>query len=134
VNGIPAHFSSQHMRLYKTNEGFIQPQSVYNQSSPSNANLKKRPQFERVEKPAPKKRRHGLKSRNLPKDKSVVLKKWLSENTNHPYPTEQEKEYFSKTLSMTLSQVSFISFCLSFPNFSIFSSLLYSIIKILIID
>ncbi|KAF2279656.1 uncharacterized protein EI97DRAFT_412879 [Westerdykella ornata] len=43
---------------------------------------------------------------NLPKDATEMLKKWLEENKDTPYPTEDQKKIFERETGLTLQQIS----------------------------
>lgn len=38
--------------------------------------------------------------------KTKVLRQWMIDNKNHPYPSREEKEYLSSQCNMTVVQVS----------------------------
>lgn len=48
------------------------------------------------------KRRRG----NLPKSVTAILKQWLMDHFQHPYPTEQEKMMLCRKTGLTVSQIS----------------------------
>ena len=54
-----------------------------------------------VASPGGKKRRG-----NLPKATTMQLKGWFAEHVAHPYPTEEEKQWFMARTGLTMSQVS----------------------------
>lgn len=54
------------------------------------------------EKPQPKK---SLRRANYPYKVTQILKKWLEENVNHPYPTEFQKIIFCDKTGLEVSQI-----------------------------
>ena len=50
----------------------------------------------------PPKRRRG----NLPKPVTDLLKQWLLDHLDHPYPTEEDKQWFIAQTGLSISQVS----------------------------
>ena len=48
------------------------------------------------------KRRRG----NLPKPVTDLLKQWLHEHLDHPYPSDDDKQYFMQRTGLSISQVS----------------------------
>lgn len=57
------------------------------------------PSSDHVHKP---KRRRG----NLPKSTTALLRSWLYEHTNHPYPSEDEKNQLAAQTGLTINQIS----------------------------
>ncbi|KAI9016253.1 hypothetical protein CLU79DRAFT_764123 [Phycomyces nitens] len=50
---------------------------------------------------------NGRKRRgNLPKNIIAILKQWLTDHCNHPYPTEEEKVELRTRTNLTLNQIS----------------------------
>lgn len=49
-----------------------------------------------------KKKRRG----NLPKSITVILRQWLIEHCQNPYPTESEKKELKQKTGLTLNQIS----------------------------
>lgn len=49
-----------------------------------------------------RKRRRG----NLPKPVTDLLKQWLNDHIDHPYPTEEDKQWFIAQTGLTINQVS----------------------------
>ena len=47
---------------------------------------------------------------NLPKQVTDLLKQWLHEHLDHPYPTEEDKQWFIAQTGLSISQVEAISF------------------------
>ncbi|OAD71272.1 Homeodomain-like DNA binding domain-containing transcription factor, partial [Phycomyces blakesleeanus NRRL 1555(-)] len=43
---------------------------------------------------------------NLPKNIIAILKQWLTDHCNHPYPTEEEKVELRTRTNLTLNQIS----------------------------
>lgn len=43
---------------------------------------------------------------NLPKPVTDMLRAWLWEHLDHPYPTEEDKQIFMSRTGLTISQVS----------------------------
>ena len=51
--------------------------------------------------PSRSKRRRG----HLPEESTTVLRDWLLQNKDRPYPSENEKDYFVETTGLTLIQI-----------------------------
>jgi len=51
------------------------------------------------------KRRRG----NLPKPVTDILRQWFHEHLDHPYPSEEDKQYFMSRTGLTISQVRYWS-------------------------
>lgn len=50
---------------------------------------------------------HGRRRRqNLPKEAIDVLRGWFHEHLDHPYPTDEDKQYFVRNTHLTTSQIS----------------------------
>ena len=58
------------------------------------------------ERQVPPKRRRG----NLPKPVTDLLKQWLLDHLDHPYPTEEDKQWFIAQTGLSISQVSVIAY------------------------
>ncbi|KAI5794201.1 homeobox KN domain-containing protein [Pyronema domesticum] len=48
------------------------------------------------------KRRRG----NLPKNVTDLLRQWLNDHLNHPYPSEDEKQWLMTQTGLTIHQIS----------------------------
>lgn len=50
----------------------------------------------------PAKKRRG----NLPRQVTEILRQWLNEHIEHPYPTDEQKQELMKLTGLTLNQLS----------------------------
>lgn len=49
--------------------------------------------------------RHKKRRGNLPKHTTDLLRNWLQQHIDHPYPTEEEKQYLMGQTGLNLNQV-----------------------------
>lgn len=54
--------------------------------------------------------RHKRRRGNLPKHTTDLLRNWLAQHIEHPYPTEEEKQYLMSQTGLNLNQVCCPSF------------------------
>jgi hypothetical protein len=50
---------------------------------------------------------------NLPKPITDILRLWLQEHLDHPYPSDEQKQVFIQRTGLTISQVSWQRSCSS---------------------
>ncbi|ORY91405.1 homeobox KN domain-domain-containing protein [Syncephalastrum racemosum] len=60
----------------------------------------------RIRKPSGSSLSYRKRRGNLPKSVTTVLKQWLIEHTEHPYPTENEKNSLGDKTGLTINQIS----------------------------